>query len=273
LLSEEEILIPHSTVSHFTSGLSTITTGSESVSHFTTTTTPFDTNLNSFLDHDNNSNTDTGLTGHTIIGSTNATTTSTVTGSTTLTHHALEEEVGSMVEHKDIISGSTSTTTGITTTQQQNSTSFVRMQQFHENLQDEEEETVMISNDLVLPDQEPEVDQDNLDTLKRIADDFVKSLSQEALEIAKEIKKSQEDLVQGDDDDEQPEVVQVTSSTTTTTTSMPTTVDIPTEPEVVLPEVIQATPIVPTFELQVTSQITLKFRINFNSKHLSGLIL
>merc|ERR1712156_1347618 len=104
---EEEILIPHSTVSHFTSGLSTITTGSESVSHFTTTTTPFDTNLNSFLDHDNN--TDTSLTGHTIIGSTNTTTTSAVTGSTTLTHHALEEEVGSMVEHKDIISGSTNT--------------------------------------------------------------------------------------------------------------------------------------------------------------------
>ena len=252
MLSEEEILIPHSTVSHFTSGLTTITTGSESVSHFTTTTTPFDTNLNSFLDHDNI--TDTSLTGHTIIGSTNnTTTTSAVTASTTLTHHALEEEVGSMVEHKDIISGSTNTTTGSTTTQQQNSTSFVRMQQFHENLQDEEEETVMVSNDLVLPDQEqeqPEVDQDDLDTLKRIADDFVKSLSQEALEIAKEIKKSQEDLVQGDDDDEQPEVVQVTS---TTTTSMPTTVDIPTEPEVVLPEVIQATPIVPTFELQVTS--------------------
>ena len=196
-------MIPHSTVSHFTSGLTTITTGSESVSHFTTTTTtPFDTNLNSFLDHDNI--TDTSLTGHTIIGSTNnTTTTSAVTASTTLTHHALEEEVGSMVEHKDIISGSTNTTTGSTTTQQQNSTSFVRMQQFHENLQDEEEETVMVSNDLVLPDQEqeqPEVDQDDLDTLKRIADDFVKSLSQEALEIAKEIKKSQEDLVQGDDD-------------------------------------------------------------------------
>ena len=157
LLSEEEILIPHSTVSHFTSGLTTTTTGSESVSqHFTTTTTtPFDTNLNSFLDHDNN--TDTSLTG-TTTGSSNTTTTSATGRTTGSHHHALEEEVGSMAEHKDIISGSAISTTGSTNTQQ-NSTSFVRMQQFHENLQHEEEETVMVSNELVPEVQrEPEVE-------------------------------------------------------------------------------------------------------------------
>ena len=56
-----------------------------------------------------------------------------------------------------------------------------------------------------------------------------------------------------EDSDELTISIEELSTLDNDTTSMPTRTDIPTEPEVVLPEVVQATPIVPACELQVAS--------------------
>ena len=122
-------------------------------------TTPFETNnlqqitTSNFLD----GNTDTNLTG--------------LSKQSELAH-TVEEEVGSLVEHKDIIPSET-----VSDNLQQLDQTTIVTKQFHENILEQEEENIMVSNEL---------GPKEIDSIKQLATDFVKSLSQEALEIVKE---------------------------------------------------------------------------------------
>ena len=127
-----------------------------------TSTSPFESNLEQLttskvlLD----GNTDTSLTGLTV---------------ETLEDH---EEEASLVEHKEIMppeGESTGTVDAINHPLDQTS---IVTQQFHENVLDQDDEPVMVSSDLMA--------EGKMDTIKQIATDFVKSLSEEALEIVKD---------------------------------------------------------------------------------------
>ena len=127
-----------------------------------TSTSPFESNLEQLTTSKvlDGNNTDTSLTGLTI---------------QTLEDH---EEEGSLVEHKEIIpleGESTGTVDGVIHPLDQTS---IVTQQFHENILDQDDEPVMVSSDLIT--------EGKMDTIKQIATDFVKSLSEEALEIVKD---------------------------------------------------------------------------------------